>query len=433
MTRVPKLPKQLTLPSGQLVQLRRGETGDAEPLAPREGAPLFDETLTALEAGRVVVTKGGARVDARTLPLRDFHVLRAVLARSGVIAEEELELRCCNCDAPLRVRPCGALEIGPWADNELGDPELDLTLPFGKAIEVPALPLGRVRTARSVTFEERTVAEAMPLFAAAVKRELTIDEVFVRALGLVAIGEEKDPQRIAAALARCDDAAFAAVSEAFLATHYVPRLGCVAFCAACGARNDVDAPFERELVPAADEGGSRSAHASPPFPDFATFTARAREIAQPMTKAGPTDQVELVIEDGTPAVDDGGEPLLGAYVPPHPGDATMPSRAPVVSVYYRTFRAIWDEEGPYDWEDELTETIEHELEHHVYFLRGDDPMDDEERAVIRDEAVRIVGRRESGRRELVGFGASLREFVVRTWPLWVIAILALALTLLTQR
>ena len=105
----------------------------------------------------------------------------------------------------------------------------------------------------------------------------------------------------------------------------------------------------------------------------------------------------------------------------------------MVSVYYRTFRAMWNEDGPYDWEDELTETIEHELEHHLSFLRGHDPTDDEERAVIREEALRIVGKREAGRRALQGFGASWADFLRRTWPIWVIALLAVIITLATQR
>jgi hypothetical protein len=152
-----------------------------------------------------------------------------------------------------------------------------------------------------------------------------------------------------------------------------------------------------------------------------------------MLRSMPGEPVELVVEGGTPAVDDGGEPLLGSYVPPHPGDAGMPSRSPVVTVYYRTFAAMWNEDGAYDWDDELVETIEHELEHHVSFMRGDDPTDDEERAVIRDEAVRIVGRREAGRRAIEGFGASWLDFFRRTWPLWLLALAALVAMLATQQ
>jgi hypothetical protein len=152
-----------------------------------------------------------------------------------------------------------------------------------------------------------------------------------------------------------------------------------------------------------------------------------------MLDAVPGEPAQLVIEGGVAAVDDGGEPLLGSYVPPHPGHSDTPTQSPLVTVYYRTFRAMWDEDGPYDWEDELTETIEHELEHHIAFLRGDDPTDDEERAVIRNEAARIVGRREVGRRAIVELGASWTDFLRRTWPLWVLALLLMLVMLATQR
>ncbi len=417
------LPGQLTLPSGAVVQLRRGVNGAAP--SGGEDAPLFADALAAFAQGRVLLTRKGAPQPAEALALRDFHVLRAVLARSGIIDDDEAEITCRNCEAPILVRPCGLLEIGPWVDGELDDPELDATLPFGEPIDVPPLPLGRVRVARTVTFEDRTVEQALPLFACA-RRDLAIDAALVRALGMVALDAERDPARLARALATCDDEAFAAVSEAFLASHYVPRLGSIVFCEGCRARNDVDAPFERELAPS--ERGPRAAGA--PFPDYETFAARARAIAEPLMKIPPSDQVELVIDEETPPVDDAGETLLGSYLPV--GDPLRPTPTPLVSVYYRTFRAMWDEDGPYDWEDELAETIEHELEHHGHFLRGYDPMDDEEREEIRGEAVRIVGRREAGRRELVGFGASLPDFVRRTWPLWVIVIIGVAVALLQQ-
>ena len=424
----PKLPGRLTLPSGVVVQLRRGPIEDEAPVSAAADAPLFEEVLSALDEGRVLVTEDGVRVDPRNLLLRDFHVLRAVLSRSRIIDEDEIERPCRNCGEPIVARPCATLEIGPFVDGELADPELDLTLPFGEPIEVAQLPLGRVRTAKSVTFEDRTVAEAMPLLRAVGRGDSTIDARIVRALGIVALDSERDQQRIAAALTSCDDAAFATVADAFLASHYVARLTAVVFCKGCGARNDLDAPDQRELVTDLDEAPPRQRADGAMFPELATFVACANAIARPLLAVAPADQVRLVVEDGVPAVDDGGVPLLGAYDPPHEDEARV-QRGPVVTLYYRTFRASWDEDGPYDWEDELTETIEHELSHHVYFLRGDDPMDDEEREEIRDEAVRIVGRRETGRRELRGFGASLREFVVRTWPIWVIAGLALAITL----
>lgn len=44
-----------------------------------------------------------------------------------------------------------------------------------------------------------------------------------------------------------------------------------------------------------------------------------------------------------------------------------------IRLYYRTFRAMFVDEGPYDVVGEIYETLEHELEHHRAFLDGDDP------------------------------------------------------------
>lgn len=428
-----KLPARLTLPSGRVVALR--VTG--APPAPNARGPLFADVLRLFEDGTIAIHDAtGARVSVDDLALSDFHLLRALALRAGLAPEAPVDVPCRNCDAELEVRPCASLEPGPYVDGELGDEELDATPPFGEPHEIRAVPLGRVRVARTATFASRTVRDARPLWKALAREPLDVDAAFVRALGLVALGPERDAERIAEALAACDDDAFASVTDLFLASHYPPRLGAAVFCDGCGARNDVDAPYERELLPDAPPprekvSGRAPSHARG-FPDLDTFAARAREIAAPMLDAAPGDAVELVVEGGTPAVDDGGEPLLGSYVPPHAGDMTSPSRPPTVTVYHRTFRAMWNEEGPYDWEAELVETIEHELEHHTYFLRGEDPMDDEERAVIREEGLRLVGRREANRRALSGFGESVGDFVRRAWPLFVLLALALAATLLSR-
>jgi hypothetical protein len=145
------------------------------------------------------------------------------------------------------------------------------------------------------------------------------------------------------------------------------------------------------------------------------------------------DRPELIVEADTPAVDDGGEPLLGSYVPPPPKDAPVPTRPPMITIYYQTFEAIaldaHDHGEAFDWEEELRETITHELEHHIYFLRGDDPMDEEEHAEIDREAVRVIGRGEATRRTLAIFGLSIPDFFVRAWPLIAIAAAVLAITL----
>lgn len=418
------LPAALTLPSGLRVRLTAAGGARPGPRAKRD--PLFADALRLFDDGVVSLTKGKERVDVGALPLGDFHVLRAVLTKHGLIEEESLSFTCRNCGAEMETRPCAALEIGPWVSGELGDEELDATLPFGAPIDVPPVPLGRVRSARTVTFAPRTVDEARPLFAALARDPFDVTPAVVRAMGVAALGKETDPGAIARALADCDDDAFGAVAAAFLDSHYPPRLGAFVFCDACGARNDVDAPADREL--GGLERPPREAHAqADAFPSLDAFAARADAIAEPRLAALPGDPVKLVVEGGTPAVDDGGEPLLGSYVPPAPGDLAT------VTVYFRTFEAMWNDDGPYDWDAELEETIEHELEHHVYFLRGDDPMDDEERAAIGDEAVRIVGAREARRRAIQGLGASFGDFLRRTWPLWVIAAVALAVMLATQR
>ncbi|MBX3193104.1 MAG: metallopeptidase family protein [Labilithrix sp.] len=425
------------------MRLRLGDHAQTGRAENEPGRPLFAGALAALAEDVILTRRDGKRdveIEVDTIPLGDFHVLRAVITKAGLVEEEEVVTTCRNCGAELRVEPCAALEIGPWVDGELGDEELDATLPIGEAVDVRPILLGRVRMARYVVFEALTVKGARPLFAALGGESLEIDAGLVAAMGIVALGNERDRARIAEALATCEDASFDDVSRAFVDTHYVRRLACVAFCAACRARNDVDAPCDREFMASAPPLARESASAlpvaassgGPAFPTLDAFAARARDIARPLQRDAAAD-VELVVEGETPAVDDGGEPLLGSYLPPHPGDMSTPTHPPCVTVYYRTFLAIWDEEGPYDWEGELRETIEHELEHHVYFLRGEDPMDDEERAEIRDEAVRIVGRREAERRAIAGFGSSLSDFVKRTWPLWLVALVALLAMLARQR
>jgi len=399
------LPATLTLPTGKRVTL------SAKPTGRRDGV-LFQEALDAavLEEGSV-----------EDLVLSDFHVVRAALMKAGAIPEEAIGITCRNCGAAIEgVRPCAGLELGPYLDGELDDPELDALPPMGVPISTGPIALGRARVARSVTFEARTAREATPMFAALVKEPLVVDATFVRAMGLVAVGNVRDPERIARVLE--DDASFAEVSAAFLSATYPLRLACDVFCAACGARNTVDAPEARELEPLPEE--TRAA-----LVPLDAFVERAHAIGDPRLASLP-EEVELVVSDDTPAVDDGGEPLLGSYEPPPPRDAAVPQRPPRITIYYRTFVAIEEEEGAFDWEAELRETIEHELEHHEYWARGEsDPMDEEERAEIASEVVRVIGRGEASRRTVAAFGASLGDFFRRAWPLVVLAALGLVLTL----
>jgi hypothetical protein len=162
------------------------------------------------------------------------------------------------------------------------------------------------------------------------------------------------------------------------------------------------------------------------FPEFEAFDAQARSLYESRV-AARHPSVALVVDDGIPACDDGGEPLLGAYIPPG-GDPMAPVGRAEITLYYRSFRALWREDGPYDWQAELEETLEHELEHHAAWRTGHDSMDDEER----DEIVRthslLVGRRRVRRASLAALALDIRDFLVHSWPIWLIVV-AWALTI----
>jgi hypothetical protein len=335
------------------------------------------------------------------------------------VHEEVLAIRCVNCESELSVAPCALLEIGPYKDGELGDDELDRTLPFGEAIELAG--------DRTVTLEAVTLARARPFHAAlgASAAELPpITAELAGAMGVTALGEEKDAVKVAAALADLPDDTWADFAEAWLRAHYPERLFGIALCPDCGAANPVDAPYERELEPEPPPAPGEEEDEEA-FPDGETFATRCKEIFELLEDSIPGDRVMLVIEEGPADCDDGGTPLMGSYLPPDPGGGTSPAKPATVTIYARTFRAMWDEDGSYDWEAEIHETIAHELEHHVNHLTGDDPMDEEERREIADEAARVVGKKELARKEVRALGAGLGDFVRRTWVLWVVLVLAM--------
>lgn len=245
-------------------------------------------------------------------------------------------------------------------------------------------------------------------------------------MGILEVGDARDPKAIARVLTRCSERAWGRLTNLFLSANYPPRLFSIALCPACGARNDVDAPYDREFPPN-DEGSpreDRGASNEEPFLEFEAFAVRARDIAAEILPPPEEEDFVFFVEGGVAACDDGGDPLLGSYLPPTTGEGGTLSRPPEISIFYRTFRAIWDEDGPYDWEEELRETVEHEYEHHLGHLRGDDPVDDEEREEIDRERVRIVGRRALAKGEVRALGADITLFIRRTWPLWLILVLA---------
>jgi hypothetical protein len=379
------------------------------------GAGLFSELVELVSSGDLALRDDhGQPVDVRSLDLADFHALRAVATHLGWLSEEPIEIACRNCGEAFGVAPCAAFELGPFVDAELGDPELDRRLDTSVAHPIPSVPMSGRAVARDVRFRPVTAGEAAPLHRALRRRRLVLSERVVRAMGIEALGDERDPRRIADALARCSDEAWEAIGDLFLEAHYPPRLASVALCPKCGARNDVDAPYEREIEPGRTTGQSNAEV----FPDFDAFDERSRSAFDDRAGADAS-AIRLVTDSGVPACDDGGEPLLGAYVPPG-GDPTAPVGSGEITLYYRTFRTMWEEDGPYDWAAEVDETVAHELEHHDAWLVGHDAMDDEERAEIARERERIVGKRAVARQSVGALGRDVAGFLARTWPIWLI-------------
>src|SRR5215216_3105090 len=167
---MPRL-ERLHLPSGALAILDGTEQGPI--------AGLFASDAAAFH-GRIV-DAAGVDVMLRDLPLSDFHTLRVLLRRLGVVDEAPLEVSCQNCDRSFCVRPSSALELGPYRDAELDDPELDARFDFEveHRLEVPGIAQLRL--------DPRTLGDAEALhIALAAPGPLHITAALVRAIGVAA-------------------------------------------------------------------------------------------------------------------------------------------------------------------------------------------------------------------------------------------------------
>ncbi len=449
------LSQPIHLPSGRTVQLHLGAppgrrssvplhpfaTTPQEAASPEE-AP-FARALSALARPGALTGTSNQPLDVYTFTLRDLHTLRALLTCAGHLSEEPAAFTCQNCDAPFSVAPSTLLAPAPFFDGELTDPEYDEPFPFGEPQPIPriALPPGRFgrpprlgRTRRSfrkrgdaphggttITFAERTAHEALPLLNAAddwitfKSKETRITPALVIAMGIIALGNEKSPRVIAEALSNANEIAWGAVLEHYLHAAYPPRLFGLYRCSHCDARNDLDVPLAREWDRTRRMLRSRN---RPPFPDLDTFEARVRFHADRVYKAQAVRNIDLFVDADVPDCDEGGEPLLGSYVPFGTDETIGIQKNAEVRLYYRTFKSAYDEDPSFDVEAEIFETIAHEIEHHLNYLRGDDPMDDEEHATIDAEVVRRIGSKETARRNAFTFTNDLVGFFKTTWPLW---------------
>jgi len=419
------LPTRVTLPSGVRVELAEAVIREAAP-ANASAAPIAD-AFAALSAEGALRTEEGEPIAFGELSLRDAHVLRALVLRSGIVRERARTMRCFNCGEPITFVPSEAFEPGPFVDDELADPELDAPFDFDARHAIPLLRTDE-GAARTVTLAPRTVDEAGLLAQAT--GPLDLRPAVVAALGVRALGRARSAKAIARALSRADDDAWSAFAGLWERAHYAQRLIAEVVCA-CGARNDHPVPADREidaLAPLADVAAVTGD--VPGFPDEATFAKWVRAAEEHVFRARGIRNVPVVVDYDVPACDEGGVPMLGCYTPmAEEGSQLVGARGPEIRLFYRSFREEKRLDPAFDVRAEVDETVDHESIHHLHFLRGEDPLDDEEHAVIAKERALVVGKKELTRRAAKGAWADAVGFLRISFPL----VAVLVLLMLWQR
>ena len=378
------------------------------------------EALSLLEMPNFVTTDEGKPIDVHDLSVRDFHVLRALLGYAGIVPDEQIELPCSNCGEQLQVKPSSLLEVGPFVDLELDDPELDAPFCHDEPHSIPRVLVGKERV-RNIRIVSRNVRDVLPLWHVETTHDVRITPALVTAMGITALGRERRASVIAEALMRASPAAFRAIADLVYQAHYSPRLVGAQRCASCGARNDVEVLSVHEIPYDTTETQRRTKRS---FPDVETFDRMVREAGKRIYRQRGVRNIDLVVDDGVPACDDGGEPLLGCYTQGQHDDLPGEPRGPEIRIFYRTFRDAFRDEPSFDVRAEIDETIDHEVTHHLHFLAGDDPLDDDEREAIVVENVRRIGKREATRRAGKELVEDVGGFFRTAWPLLLVAFIA---------
>ena len=394
-----------------------------------EGSPAIAED-GGVFAGRVfrAIDEGHLRLSepVDSLGLADFHLVRDVAERSGVIASEPDPGTCRNCSASLPVDPRGAdLETLLAAADDDAPPEgpFELSTPVDEVTAIDMKPT--------------TVADVRAFWRMLTDPDAPLDAAVVRALGLreLGVGERSidDADAIAEMLMDGSDDLHAVIETLFVELNYPPRLRFPVVCAECGAVHDVPTPSTREMRASARGydlifGDASSEDAPDEFPSLEAFAKAVERIADEVFRERDVANLELVVDDDVPPVDAGGEPLMGSYEPIYDGDAAGYTEVRfVITLYVETFRRMFDE-APFDVDAEIRETIDHEVEHHLYHLAGHDPMDEQERREARADLERTFGKervRRAERRALLDELGSMGRFFF--WGLLACGALLLAM------
>jgi hypothetical protein len=408
----------LVLPSGRRVHVT-APPRSLSPIAEDEwrGRCTFGgRLLVAVDEAALQVEVEGAPLGSDALldwPLRDFHALRDVAERLQVIAQEPGDYDCRNCGATMRADASAAsledLEI--WYAEDGAPPVPPFPLPAAVS-----LPSGA--RAETVDMAAVTGRQALSLWRSIrAGEEGGLSARVVQGLGVRALGDERNAVMVARALRDAPDPAWDVVGAAFVALNYADRAFVPHVCGACGTVHDLPAPSTREMEP--PRAAFRALHGpgeqegGPPsesFPDEATFAAMVERIGEEVYAARGVRNIALHTDPTVPPVDGSGEPLLGSYQPLYESDAVGYTDVSFeIRLYYRSFRNMWTQDGPYDVEAEVRETIDHEVEHHLHHLAGHDPMDEAEREEARRELERTFGKRAVRRAERAALMAELRR------------------------
>jgi len=412
----------LTLPSGMGVLVRG--CGEGAPLADdrfRGQRSCHGRLYRALDEGRLSVERSDDRrglttEDLDDLSLPDFHALRDAAQRVGAITRGEGPWLCRNCDGELLGDDDSpTVDLAHWYVEDL--PSVD-TAPFPLWEDGPLL-----------TLAPTTAGDARAFFRAAIRRTFRLTGPVVRAMGITALGELSDPEEIAEAIEELPDEAWEELLAAYEDLAYSPKSYFPVLCPHCETLHDMPAPPDREIGSASGAGEAGSS-----FLGEDAFAALALETGAEVYLAMGVQNIELEVVTGVADVDGTGEPLLGSYQPRGPQESgATPADSPnlpfLIRVYYRTFARMY-EDGPYDVEDELRETIEHEVEHHLHFLRGYDPLDDAERDAAMTELERTYGHRAFRRAKVADAVASAKGLAwMLAGALFVLGIMVLFLRL----